>query len=90
VISKAKNPTQKRISELLYLEKSTVNRNLERLLQQKVISFADGKDLVLTEAGLQLLNNIIPHWEKAMTEIKEILTNEGETALNLLAKQLTH
>lgn len=88
VISKAKNCNQKKISKLLYLEKSTVNRNINRLLQQKIISYTDGKELVLTELGRQLLNNIIPHWENAMNEIKIILKGEGEKALNLLTERL--
>ena len=90
VISKAKNSNQKRISELLYLEKSTVNRNINRLLKQEIIEYTDGKELVLTDQGNLLLNNIIPHWEKAMEEIKELLNEEGENALNLLTKQLTY
>lgn len=88
VISKAKHSNQKRISELLYLEKSTVNRNINRLLKQGVISFSDGKELMMTEQGKQLLCDIIPHWEKAMAEIKSILSADGEQALNVLTKQL--
>ena len=88
VISKAKNSNQKRISELLYLEKSTVNRNISRLLEQKIISYTDKKELMLTEQGKQLLNDIIPPWKKAMMEIREILKEEGENALNLLTNRL--
>lgn len=90
VISKAKNSNQKKISELLYLEKSTVNRNIKRLLEQEIIAYTNGKDLELTEEGKQLLNNVIPHWEKAMAEIKILLDEEGENALNLLTTQLTN
>ncbi len=90
VISKAKNSNQKMISKLLYLEKSTVNRNIDRLLKRSIIAFTDGKELELTEQGKQLLNQIIPHWEKAMKEIKLLLKNEGEYALNLLTKNLAN
>jgi Mn-dependent DtxR family transcriptional regulator len=88
VISKAENSNQKKISELLYLEKSTVNRNLKRLFEQKIIAYSNRKDLELTEEGKQLLNKVIPHWKKAMTEIKILLTDQGESALDLLMKQL--
>ncbi|HFC00744.1 MAG TPA: MarR family transcriptional regulator [Phaeodactylibacter sp.] len=89
VISKAKNSNQKKISELLYLEKSTVNRNLNRLLQKGVIAYTGKKELTLTKQGKQLLNAVIPHWEKAMTEIRILLNEDGENALNLLTKKLT-
>ena len=90
IISKVENSNQKRISELLCLEKSTVNRNINRLLQNKFIAYSDRKELLLTKQGKQLLNNVIPHWEKAMTEIKTILGVEGENALNVFTKQLTN
>lgn len=88
VISKAKNANQKRISELLYLEKSTVNRNIDRLLQKNIVVYTDNKELVLTESGKDLVNKIIPHWENAMAEVRDILHSEGENALNFLTRQL--
>ena len=88
VISKAKNTNQKRISELLYLEKSTVNRNLDRLLQKKIIFYTENKELVLTESGKDLVNKIIPHWENAMAEIRDILRSEGESALKFITTQI--
>lgn len=90
VISKVDNSNQKKISEILYLEKSTVNRNLTRLLQNNIISYDEGKNLDLTEEGKKLLNAILPHWENAMTEIRSILDKEGENAINLLTLKLTN
>ena len=89
VIAKANHANQNKISKLLYLEKSTVNRNLNRLLQRNIISYKAGKETILTEEGKLLLNTIIPHWEKAMTEIRAILTESGENAINLLTNKLT-
>ena len=88
VISKAKNLNQKKLSEMLYLEKSTVNRNIDRLLQKEIITYNDSKELVLTSSGMELLKDIIPHWQNAMEEIRQILKEEGENALNLLTTQL--
>lgn len=89
VVSKAKNSNQRKLSEMLCLEKSTVNRNIKRLLLQKTIIYNQSKELVLTKQGIELLNAIIPHWKIAMAEIKTKLNTEGEDALNLLTKQLT-
>ena len=90
IISKVKNSNQKKISEILYLEKSTVNRNINRLLKNSIIEYDARKELLLTNQGKTLLNNVIPYWEKAMKEIKDILDKEGENALNLLTKHLTN
>lgn len=89
IISKVKNSNQKKIAEVLYLEKSTVNRNINRLLKHNIITYSNGKELVLTEHGKKLLNNVLPHWQKAMTEIKTVLDTKGEQALNLLTAQLS-
>jgi len=89
VIANAPNPTQKRLADLLHLEKSTVHRNLIRLLKQEVISYSKEKALRLTPSGEQLLEEIMPHWENAMAEIKSIIGDEGENALNMLTLQLT-
>lgn len=89
VISKVRNTNQKKIAELLYLEKSTVNRNVNRLLQKGIIAYSDKKELILTRPGKKLLNNVIPHWEKAMLEMKILLSEDGENALSLLVEKLT-
>lgn len=90
VISKINEVTQKNISEILYLEKSTVNRNLKRLKEKNYISLDQKVFISITEEGKVFLEQLIPEWNLAMKEIREVIGKEGENALNLLTKQLTH
>ncbi|WP_420603567.1 MarR family winged helix-turn-helix transcriptional regulator [Flagellimonas sp.] len=89
VVTKGSSITQKRISELLYLEKSTVNRNLTRLIDKNYISTNSDSFLFTTESGQAFLESIIPHWNNAMTEVRGILGTNGENAINLILSKLS-
>ena len=89
ITTKGQMINQARLSQMLYLDKSTVNRNIERLVQNGYIAFDDQKYLFTTSKGKDFLEKIIPQWDKAMEEIREILDDEGELALNVLFKKLT-
>lgn len=89
IISKAPDPTLKLLSDKMYMDKSTVNRNLKRLIENKLIEKLTIHDLQITKKGKVLLEDVIPHWEKAMKEIRELLEEEGESALNIVLHKLT-
>lgn len=89
VITKASEVNQKLLSKALYLEKSTVNRNIKRLMEQKHISMDKNQYLHTTKKGKQFLEKVIVHWQKAMNEVKEILEEDGITALNTMLLKLT-
>ncbi|MEL6922476.1 MAG: MarR family winged helix-turn-helix transcriptional regulator [Bacteroidota bacterium] len=88
VVAKVEGVTQSQLAAWLILEKSTVSRNMKRLLSRKLIQKESNQQLQLTHGGKMLLEQIIPEWEKAMAEIKLRLKDEGETALNILTAQL--
>ncbi|TYA71364.1 MarR family winged helix-turn-helix transcriptional regulator [Seonamhaeicola marinus] len=90
VLSKVKTCNQKTISDILFLEKSTVHRNINRLVQTNIVTVLGTKELELTDNGWQLLNDIMPAWEKAMEEIKETIGSDGVNALNVLTSKLEH
>lgn len=81
--------TQSFLAEALYLEKSTVSRNMRRLFEQGYLIKEKNKNIIITEQGKSLLEDIVPEWEKAMAEARNILKEEGETALNIVLQQLT-
>ncbi len=87
VLSKAGKISQKQLAEYQKLEKSTLNRNIQRLLQRKLVMKSEGKLIQLTQEGKILVNDIIPEWKKAMQEITDILGNDGVAALNLVIKK---
>ncbi|WP_420320891.1 MarR family winged helix-turn-helix transcriptional regulator [Flagellimonas sp.] len=90
VVTKASAVNQKRLSEKLYMEKSTVNRNLKRLTDKNYISMDGTSFLFTTEKGKAFLEGVIPHWNNAMAEIREILDQDGENALNLILGKLSY
>jgi len=89
IITKSHKPSQKKISDMLYMDKSTVNRNLKRLINNGYVSKTAIHELQITTKGKSLLEDVIPHWELAMKEIKIILEQEGEAALNIIVNKLT-
>jgi len=89
VVTKVKRVNQKMISELLFMEKSTVNRNITRLIENQYISIDHNFFLSTTEKGKQFLEKILPHWEIAMHEIRGTLGKDGLQAIALIANKLT-
>jgi len=81
--------TQKRLCEISQLEKSSLNRNLKRLFAKRYLSRRDFPIIEITDNGKAFVNKIIPEWEKAMKEIRQLLGKDGEAALDMtLAKLL--
>jgi len=88
VFSKKITATQKEPAEITKLEKSSVNRNIKRLIEQNFIEKKEGKLLEITNKGLKKVNAIIPAWEKAMEEINDKITFNGKMAVDILHKKL--
>lgn len=89
VVAKKKGSvTQKLLSDLLFLEKSTVSRNLRRLFNSGYLERNSSKEIKITNTGKRLLENVIPLWDKAMLETREILKNDGENAVDLIISRL--
>ena len=87
VVSKGKEVNQKKLGDVLNMDKSTVTRNLKRLFEKEWIS-KKGAHLVMTEQGLIALENILPAWQAAMVEIKSILGEDGQESLNTVVNKL--
>lgn len=88
ILSKAGGLTQKQLSDIAVLEKSTLSRNIKRLLDKQYLSRTNFPIISITEKGKQFVNDIIPEWQKAMNEIQEMLGENGENALTLLHSKL--
>jgi len=84
IICKVGGLTQKEISEMIKLEKSTLTRNLKRLIENKYIHKDNYPIIGITDAGMLLLDDIVPEWDKAMAEIRSIIMDDGEDALDLI------
>ncbi len=88
VLTKRKGLTQKQLSEIAQLEKSSLNRNLKRLFVRNYLSRDDFPIIRITGKGKIMINEIIPEWKKAMAEICQLLEEDGETALDLVVTKL--
>ncbi len=88
-ITKAQDVNQKKLSDKLFMEKSTVNRNINRLMDHGYIEMSDSKLLKTTEKGRRLLEDVLPHWNKAMEETREVLNVEGINALAVVMNKLS-
>ncbi len=88
VTSKHQRLTQSILSEKLSLEKSSMSRNIRRLIESRFLA-KDGQKIYLTQKGKVLLKKVIPHWQNAMQEIRAILEEDGEVALNSILSKLS-
>lgn len=88
VLLKRGGITQKDMSALLFMEKSSLNRNLKKLFQKNYASRETFPEITITHKGKRLLDEVIPHWEAAMREIREILNDDGEQAVNTILTKL--
>lgn len=81
--------SQKELSQFSVLEKSSLHRNLKRMIERELVSRAEFPIIKITEKGKQLTNDIIPEWEKAMAEVRGIMGEEGEGALDIVLNKFT-
>jgi len=89
ILSKNAGLTQKQLSDIAKLEKSSLHRNLKRLLDQEYLNKSNFPKIEITERGKKLINAIIPEWEKAMAEIREVIGEDGESSINQIHQKFT-
>jgi DNA-binding MarR family transcriptional regulator len=75
-----------KLGAVLQLERSTVSRNLDRLLDagwmQAVSSDAKGiKEVGLTASGRRKIESILPQWREAQKQAKALLGESGVAAV---------
>ncbi|MEQ8904359.1 MarR family winged helix-turn-helix transcriptional regulator [Ekhidna sp.] len=88
ILSKRSDLTQKELCDILFMEKSTLNRNLKRLVDHGYVTKKDFPALNISEAGKVQLEKAIPAWQKAMEEIRSLLQDDGEEAVNTVLSKL--
>tara|TARA_B100000809_G_scaffold58771_1_gene55253 strand:+ start:767 stop:1189 length:423 start_codon:yes stop_codon:yes gene_type:complete len=89
ILSKKEKCNQKELTKITQLEKSTLNRNLKRLIDKDYITKQEFPLLQLTHSGKIFVENIIPEWQKAMIEIKELISEEGITGINTALENIS-
>ncbi len=79
IIGKRPGVNQKAIADILILDQSTMSRDLKKLIEKGWVDFFKGgedarnKQLQLTNAGIELLEEVTPVWERMHHSVEEIL-----------------
>ena len=76
------------MAEFTKLEKSSVNRNIKRLIENEFITKKEFPELKITKKGLKLVSEIIPKWEIAMEEINSLLSPGDINTINSIHDKL--
>ena len=83
------------IGKILYLDPSTLTRNLKIMLTngwiEEIENREDGRGLPLqvTAQGRELLNQIGPSWRKAQDRAQKLIGSDGAALLQKLAANMT-
>ena len=91
ILSEKGELSQTELGKMLDLERSTICRDLMRLVNQGYLyKVKDGKSplLGLTKKGQEFANEISKEWKKGYDETRDLLGEKGLEALQLLEKKL--
>lgn len=72
--------TQSELGHTLSLERSTVSRDLHRLVDQGWVRKKDkgqSPELSMLAKGRKFVEKVVPHWQKAQEEAAEVLGTAG-------------
>ncbi|MEX0291120.1 MAG: MarR family winged helix-turn-helix transcriptional regulator [Flavobacteriaceae bacterium] len=89
VVAKKGNKSQRELCDLLFLEKSSTSRNLQRLLEGDLVKKNALRQIEITKEGRLLIEKIIPSWEEAMEEVRSILGKEGQDSFEVIYDRIT-
>ena len=86
-------PSAAEVGRVLYMEKSTLSRNVERLRRKGWLQTSEADDgrsqrLSVTARGRNLIDRVLPVWEEAQQRARRIIGSEGERALRAAADGL--
>ncbi len=81
------------VARLLFMEKSTLSRNIRRLAQRGWIEVKPGGSgrgqvLGLTASGRDLVARALPLWRQAQRQVVALLSSSGASALCLVAERV--
>ncbi len=89
-LSKLGKTEQGKIGEALYLERSTVSRNIKLLERKDILYRTDAyrPEIEMTKEGRLLLEQILPIWENLMNRLSDSLGTEGLISLKKIEEKL--
>lgn len=93
IVGKRKKINQKTLAGLLLLDPSTMSRDLKRLMGKGLLEMEKGKDarhleVMLTNAGYELLEKISPVWQQTHDEVQSILGTYSVHQLDVITNAI--
>jgi len=79
ILNETKEIEQGKIGQLLFLERSTISRNIKLMEERKLLTKTlEYRPIIeLTTKGKNLVNNILPIWNEIMNELKIKIGKKG-------------
>lgn len=86
-------PRSSDVTKVLCMEKSTLSRNLDRMIDNGWLELISGDDarsqlLCVTNKGSRLVERVAPAWQRAQRKAKTLLGEKGAAALKLVGDKL--
>ena len=93
VVSSLGEPNSRDVATKLCMEKSTVSRNLDRMIDNDWLEVISGDDarsqqLCITSKGSRLVEKAAPAWQSAQSKAKTLLGEKSAAALKLIGDKL--
>ncbi|MEO6548640.1 MAG: MarR family winged helix-turn-helix transcriptional regulator [Ferruginibacter sp.] len=93
MVGKTGTTNQKEVADFLFIEKSTLSRDLKKLTDRKLIGISKGADarhsqLGLTKKGHELLEELIPAWKKVHDKVEKTLGSFSLESIDTITKAL--
>jgi DNA-binding MarR family transcriptional regulator len=93
MIGKKGSVNQKEIADFLFIDQSTMSRDLTKLIDKDLIRVTKGTDarhsmLELSKKGSKLLEEIVPVWKNMNEKIERTLGSLNASALDLITEGL--
>ncbi len=93
VVGKKGSTNQKEVADFLFIDQSTMSRDLNKLISKGLIEVAKGEDarhsqLELTHKGYKLLEEIIPVWKQVHDKVEKTLGSFSIANIDLITEGL--
>jgi DNA-binding MarR family transcriptional regulator len=92
-VSRLRNARPSAVSERLCMDRSTLSRDLDKMLDRGWLNAVEDDDgrayrLAIAQKGRKLLDRAAPAWKRAQRDTHELLGAEGVAAISKMADKL--
>ena len=93
MIGKMVSVNQKEVADFLFIDQSTMSRDLNKLIDKELIQIKKGEDarhslLELSKSGYKLLDEIVPVWKNVHQKIEKTLGSLSASNLDFITEGL--